>query len=149
MIDSVGREIKTGDVVEIKGAYFANENGLWFVERSPGDPSWLGDDYSLRKLCKNGKLSVGSKKITFWPLKIYTNCYEKRVLGNAWNDEHATISVVDGMDRRWIREHFETEANEMDRDLAWCDRNFGLESEDAQRVIRRQKFLRSVAAGIA
>ena len=38
MLDKNGIEIKTGDVVEITGAYFKNDNGLYFVERSAGDP---------------------------------------------------------------------------------------------------------------
>lgn len=32
MFDKNGHEIKTGDIVEITGAYFKNDNGLYFVE---------------------------------------------------------------------------------------------------------------------
>ena len=46
MLDKNGVEIRTGCIVEITGAYFKNDNGLWFVEHSPGDPSWCGSDRS-------------------------------------------------------------------------------------------------------
>ena len=35
MVDKNGVEMKTGDVVLISGAFFKNDNGLWFIERSP------------------------------------------------------------------------------------------------------------------
>ena len=34
MLDKNGMEIKTGMVVEIKDAFFKNDNGLYFVEHS-------------------------------------------------------------------------------------------------------------------
>lgn len=54
MVDKNGVEMKTGDIVRVSGAYFKNDNGLWFIERSPGDPSWCGGSYSLMKLKRNG-----------------------------------------------------------------------------------------------
>lgn len=36
MLDKNGMEIKTGMVVEIKDAFFKNDNGLYFVETPPG-----------------------------------------------------------------------------------------------------------------
>lgn len=35
MTDKNNRTMKTGDVVEITGAYFKNDNGLYFVEHTP------------------------------------------------------------------------------------------------------------------
>ena len=55
MLDKNGIEIKTGDIVEITGAYFKNDNGLYYVEHSAGDPDWSGSDHSLRKISKRGK----------------------------------------------------------------------------------------------
>ena len=49
MLDKNGVEILTGMVVEITGAYFKNDNGFWFVDNSPGDPSWFGSDQCLQK----------------------------------------------------------------------------------------------------
>ena len=60
MVDKNGVEMKTGDVVLISGAFFKNDNGLWFIERSPGDPSWCGSSYSLTKLKRNGQPSTAS-----------------------------------------------------------------------------------------
>lgn len=62
MLDKNGVEIKTGDVVEIRGAYFKNDNGFWWAENSAGDPNWTGKDYSLRKISKTGKISKASRK---------------------------------------------------------------------------------------
>ena len=36
MLDKNGMEIKTGMVVEIKDAFFKNDNGLYFVETPKG-----------------------------------------------------------------------------------------------------------------
>ena len=44
MLDKNGVEIRTGCIVEITGAFFKNDNGLYFVDRSPGDPSWCGQE---------------------------------------------------------------------------------------------------------
>lgn len=64
MVDKNGVEMKTGDVVLISGAFFKNDNGLWFIERSPGDPSWCGSSYSLTKLKRNGQPSTA--KYNLW-----------------------------------------------------------------------------------
>ena len=60
MLDKNGMEIKTGMGVEIKDAFFKNDNGFYFVEHSAGDPDWCGSDHSLRKISKRGKISQGS-----------------------------------------------------------------------------------------
>lgn len=44
MFDNNGVELRAGCVVEITGAYFKNDNGFWFVEKAPGDPSWIGSE---------------------------------------------------------------------------------------------------------
>lgn len=58
MLDKNGIEIKTGMIVEIAGAFFKNDNGLYFVQASPGDPSWCGSDHSLKRISKSGKIST-------------------------------------------------------------------------------------------
>ena len=60
MTDKNGKEIVTGDIVRITGAYFKTDNSLYFVERSPGDLNWNGDIYSLRKIGKKGKVRTRS-----------------------------------------------------------------------------------------
>ena len=93
MTDKNGIEIKTGSIVEITGAYFKNDNGLYFVTNSPGDPSWSGHDHCLTKISKRGKISKAKYNLCFWPISIYTNDLEKRAKGSQWNHEHATIEV--------------------------------------------------------
>lgn len=41
MFDKNGKEIKTGMAVRVSGAYFKKDNGLYFVDRSLGEASWL------------------------------------------------------------------------------------------------------------
>ena len=72
MLDKNGVEIRTGCIVEITGAYFKNDNGLWFVEHSPGDPSWCGSDYCLKKIGKTGKISKAKYSTCFWPIMVFT-----------------------------------------------------------------------------
>lgn len=70
MLDKNGMEIKTGMVVEIKDAFFKNDNGFYFVEHSAGDPDWCGSDHSLRKISKRGKISQAKHNLCFWPIGI-------------------------------------------------------------------------------
>ena len=63
MLDKNGKEMVTGCVVEIKNAYFKTDNGLYFVEKSPEELGWLGSDYCLLKLKRNGQLSTAKKNI--------------------------------------------------------------------------------------
>ena len=71
MLDKNGMEIKTGMVVEIKDAFFKNDNGFYFVEHSAGDPDWCGSDHSLRKISKRGKISQAKHNLCFWPIGIF------------------------------------------------------------------------------
>lgn len=89
MVDKNGVEMKTGDVVLISGAFFKNDNGLWFIERSPGDPSWCGSSYSLTKLKRNGQPSTAKYNLCSWPIAIFTNSWAKRNEAHAWNEAPA------------------------------------------------------------
>ena len=93
MLDKNGVEIRTGCIVEITGAYFKNDNGLYFVQRSPGDPSWCGKDYSLKKISKAGKISKAKYSLCFWPIAVFTNDRFKAAAANEWNAAHAEIEV--------------------------------------------------------
>ena len=85
MLDKNGVEIRTGCIVEITGAYFKNDNGLYFVQRSPGDPSWCGRDYSLKKISKAGKISKAKYSLCFWPIVSVVSDRWKTAEANAWN----------------------------------------------------------------
>lgn len=113
MLDKNGVEIKTGDVVRISGAYFKNDNGLYFVDSSPGDPNWCGSDYSLKKVLKNGKISRAKHSICFWPIGIFVNDLYKRAAANEWNAENAKIEVIHGFDKSEIAAHFENKAEQI------------------------------------
>lgn len=91
MLDKNGVEIRTGCIVEITGAYFKNDNGLYFVQRSPGDPSWCGRDYSLKKISKAGKISKAKYSLCFWPIVSVVSDRWKTAEANAWNKAHAQI----------------------------------------------------------
>jgi len=94
MTDKNGKEIKTGDIVRIEGGYFKADNGTFLVEKSPGDPNWLGSDYCLKKCNKKGEESKAKYSTAFWPLMVTTNSYQKRHEAKHHNAEHATIEVI-------------------------------------------------------
>lgn len=125
MKDTNGIEIRTGDIVEITGAYFKNDNGFWFVTHSAGDPSWSGKDHSLRKISKSGKISKSRSCVGFWPIMITVNSWEKRAAAKEWNEEHATIKVVDGIDKAEIAEYFKTKADAAEAEAERLTYDFG------------------------
>lgn len=113
--DINGKEMKTGDIVEIKNAYFKNDNGIYFVANTPGDPTWIGNDYSLNKICKNGKISTNKKSIAFWPLSAFTNNREKNRKCREWNAVNATIEVISAIDNKEVIEYFRSETERTKR----------------------------------
>ncbi|SHO50046.1 hypothetical protein [Anaerocolumna xylanovorans] len=145
MLDKNGVEIKTGDVVKIEGAYFKNDNGFWYVENSDGDPNWCGKDHSLRKISKTGKISTASRNICFWPIMVCTNSWVKRIEAKTWNEEHATIEVVSGINRTEIGKHFEELAGNMDPEIERLEWNFGKESKCVTDQVNIQNHYREVA----
>lgn len=113
MMDKNGREIRTGDVVRVSNAYFKNDNGLYFVAHSPGDRSWCGNDYSLRKICRDGRLSTAKHNIAFWPLISFCSDRMKNAVAWEWNRDNASIEVIDSIDRSAVRDHFLEKAANM------------------------------------
>jgi len=86
--------MKTGDIVKIEGGFFKADNGTFLVVHSPGDPSWSGSDYSLRKSNKKGVESESKYSTAFWPLMVTVSSQEKRFAARTHNAEHATIEVI-------------------------------------------------------
>lgn len=125
MIDKNGIEIKTGNIVEISGAFFKSDNGLYFVNRSPGDPSWTGRDHCLHKISKTGKISKAKNNICFWPISVFVNSRAKYAEAKSWNADHATIEVktIKNMDE--VVAHFLEEASGMDKEIKRLEWNFG------------------------
>jgi hypothetical protein len=75
-MDKNGKEIKTGDIVKVEGGYFKADNGLFKVEHAPGDPNWLGNDWCLHQVKKDGTPSAGKHTTAFWPLMVTANGYQ-------------------------------------------------------------------------
>ena len=124
MIDRNGREIRTGDVVRIENAFTKNCNGLYYVEYSPGDPVWDGCVYVLKKINRNGRLSVAKHTTRFWPLASFAIDKTTRKAAKAWNDEHAEIEVVDDVCRDYILEYFRFKSD-FEKDREKCFRRMG------------------------
>lgn len=145
MLDKNGTEIRTGDIVRISGSYFKNDNGLYFVENSDGDPNWTGKDHSLRKISKTGKISTAKYNICFWPIMITTNSYEKRAAAYSWNKEHAEIEVVKGINRAEVVRHFQERAGQMEEEIKYNAWHFGEDGETVQKSREIKKHFEGVA----
>lgn len=147
MMQAENMGLKTGDVVRISGAYFKNDNGFWFVDRTPGDCNWCGSDWSLKRLCKNGKVSTGKNNLAFWPLKSYCSDRMKNALANDWNLEHAKIEKVPGFPLFGVIEHFQEEEKKTADYIEWnrwrslgvYDERCDIQLEFFRQIIRELK----------
>lgn len=133
MQDKNGRTMKTGDIVKIENAYFKNNNGYYYIDRSPGDASWLGYDYSLHKIGKRGKISTAKYHLAFWPLSSYCSDQRKNAEAHEHNKKYATIEVVFDVDRSEVIAHFEQEAQHSEKQAKTWAWRFGEDSETAQK----------------
>lgn len=129
MIDKNGTEIITGAIVEITGAYFKNDNGLYFVTSSPGDPSWCGSDHSLKRISKAGKISTAKYSHCFWPIGIFVSDRVKAAQARAWNKDHAEIEVKSVKDLSEVIAYFQERAESTRSYLKREVWDFGEESE--------------------
>lgn len=137
--------MKTGDIVEISNAFFKNDNGMYVVAHSPGDPNWCGSDYSLRKLNKNGSLSTRKYNIAFWPLKAFTNSYWKRAEANDWNSKNATIAVVSGIDKSFIKDYFREKSDENADAAKSCGWRWGKDNDNYKKYVEISDFYKGLA----
>ena len=151
MLDKNGREIKTGDIVRITGAYFRHDNSLYFVYRSPGDVNWCGNFHSLHKISKRGKVSTAKYNICFWPITSTVSSYEKTVLANEWNREHAEIEITENVPLHEVKAHFENEAAEVQESIDWeRSRCYGTNESQRLKSDREYKaFLDTIVARVA
>ena len=144
MFDKNGVEIRTGHIVKVTGAFFKNDNGLYYVEHSPGDPSWSGQDHCLKKVCKDGRLSKSTQNICFWPIGAFTNDRAKNAQANAWNREHAEIEVVTLPDMFWVLGRFREKLEATAEDVRRHIRDFG---ED-DTMVQKEKAIQSHYEGV-
>ena len=148
MTDKNNRTMKTGDVVEITGAYFKNDNGLYFVEHTPGDPNWSGRDHCLRRIKRNGELSTAKDNLCFWPIHIFVNSRDKRATANQWNQEHAEIEIKRFPHTEHIAAYFASEADSLDVTIKRYTWDFGEDCQTVKDTKETQAFYRSVADGL-
>lgn len=149
MLDKNGIEMKSGMIVKISGAYFKNDNGLFFIDRSPGDASWLGKGYSLCKISKTGKISKAKYNLCSWPLVSYVSDRYKTAAANDHNRKYAEIEVVTIPNMSEVKAHFQSEANEARDYLAeykmrWPDDEKSI-SIYRDTMIQRQSIADSIA----
>lgn len=144
MKDKNGKEMRTGDIVKISGAYTKRHNGLFVIEHTPGDVSWLGEDYSLQRLKKNGEYSSGSYTTQFWPLSYFSNNREHNAAAREHDSKNATIEIVENINAEFIISHFEEESeNGFESAKTWACR-FGEDSEVTKKEIARAEHYKKV-----
>lgn len=148
MNDKNNRPMKTGDVVEITGAYFKNDNGLYFVEHSPGDPNWSGRDHCLRRIKRNGELSTAKNNLCFWPISAYVNSRDRRAAANEWNREHAEIEIKNFPSTAHIAAYFADEAASLDATINRYTWDFGEDNQTVKDAKETQAFYRSISDGL-
>ena len=148
MTDKNNRTMKTGDVVEITGAYFKNDNGLYFVEHTPGDPNWSGRDHCLRRIKRNGELSTAKDNLCFWPISAFVNSRDKRAAANQWNQAHAEIDIKTFPHPEHIAAYFASEADSLDVTIKSYTWDFGEDCQTVKDTKETQAFYRSVADGL-
>ena len=148
MNDKNNRSMKTGDVVEITGAYFKNDNGLYFVEHSPGDPNWSGRDHCLRRIKRNGELSTAKDNLCFWPIHAFVNSRDKRSAANEWNRERAEIEIKLFPNTAHIAAYFADEAASLDATINRYTWDFGEDNQTVKDAKETQAFYRSISDGL-
>ena len=148
MNDKNNRPMKTGDVVEITGAYFKNDNGLYFVEHTPGDPNWSGRDHCLRRIKRNGELSTAKDNICFWPISAFVNSRDKRAAANEWNQAHAEIEIKTFPNTAHIAKFFAAEADSLNATIKRYTWDFGEDNQTVKDAKETQAFYRSVSDGL-
>lgn len=141
-------EIKTGDIVEIRNAYFKKSNGLYFVTHSPGDCTWVGKDHCLRKIKRNGEMTKADN-IEFWPLCSFCSDRAKNAAADVWNAEHATIEIKAGISTCGAIEYFTEEREVSAQQAKFYGWNHGEDSKDAVDARARAAYYNAVINAIA
>lgn len=145
MQDKNGKTMTTGNIVKIENAYFKNDNGYYFIANTPGDPSWCGNDYSLHKIGKRGKISIANYSIAFWPLWACCSDRMKNAAANDHNKKYATIEIITEIDNAEVIKYFEKKVNghiEAGNTYKW---RFGEESETTKKEFELAKFYQGIA----
>lgn len=115
-------EFKTGDIVEISGAFFKCDNGLFLVNKSYENPHYNCEkgEYAFLKISKNGK--INKKSCTLFPLRAFVNDSKKRIAANSWNKENVKIKLASVSDKSEVIAYFQEEADNAAaraKNIAW------------------------------
>lgn len=148
MRDKNGTELRTGMIVQISGAYFKNDNGLFFIARSPGDPGWFGAYHSLHKISKAGKISHARYNLCSWPIRSYVSDRYKTALANDHNREHAAIEVTVLPNMQEVKAYFQKEADDEQERIDDYRRRFGWDDKTLSNYIAYRDHHQAVADGI-
>ena len=138
MLDRNGKEIRTGMIVRVSGAYFKNDNGTYYVDHSPGDPGWCGSDYSLYKIKRNGEPSTAKYRCSFWPLVSFTTNREKNAAAHEHNKLNATIEIIDTIPTDGVKKIFEERVRAEEEHYKWICWNWG---ENSSELPKTQKLI--------
>lgn len=141
-------QMKTGDIVRITGAYFKNDNGLYVVTRSPGDPSWSGDYYSLTKVGVSGKLSTAKYNLGSWPIMVMVSGGAKAAEAKAWNAAHAEIHPAAVKDMSGVIDYFRAQAEECREMVEHYSPYWGAGSIDIANYRSAQEFYEAVVSDL-
>lgn len=148
MTDKNGTEIKTGMIVEITGAYFKNDNGLYFVQSSPGDAAWCGSDHCLHRISKAGKISKAKYSTCFWPISVFVSDRVKAAQARSWNKDHAEIEVKSVKDLSEVIAYFQERADNLRTHIKREVWDFGEGAECVQKDRAILAHYEAVIAGI-
>lgn len=148
MKDKNGIEIRTGMIVKISGAYFKNDNGFYYVDNSPGDPSWCGSDYSLHKISKAGKISTAKRNICFWPISVFVSDPRKHAAAREWNAQHAEIEVIQIANMGEVKSYFREKAANLGKAIEREVWDWGENSKLVQQHRATKAHYEAVAASI-
>lgn len=100
MKDNNNVDLMIGDIVEISGAYFKNQNGYYFIE------SDRGNALTLRKIGKTGKLLKSGNTVEFFPLTSFCSDPVKNREAKKHNSEFARIEKTEKVPFCGVAEYF-------------------------------------------
>lgn len=106
-----GQKIMTGDVVQIAGAYFAKDNGLYLVDR--GEEGGQNDSW-LKKITRAGKISISGDGNS-WPLGHYCSDPRKNREARQHDAEHAEIHKAQGVPMYHVAAYLREQAEQYEQ----------------------------------
>ena len=137
MLDKNGVEIKTGCIVRITGAFSEKANGLYFVQAAPGDPSWCGSDYCLKRISESGAISKEEDSTCFWPTAISIRDKEK-----------AETEVKEIKNMAEVVAYFKEQASQAEGRARWTEHYFGENHPEVEQNRTMKAYYEAVIASL-